>query len=228
MLEVFIQKRRRRFTVDATFEVSAGESVGLFGPSGAGKSTVLSCIAGIASPDSGVVRWNGVEMLGLPPYRRPFGYLTQDALLFPHLSAGANIAFGLTPASAAHSLLEQIKEEFALRDLWRLRPGELSGGQAQRVAMARMLARAPRVVLLDEPFFGLDRIVVRELIGSLRRWIAQHKCAMIVVDHQEQVLRALCPFVNVMAEGRIVQRGSWDDVSRAPADPAVAALLRPL
>src|SRR5579863_4827242 len=110
MLEVALRKRRRRFTVDAALEVKAGESVGLFGPSGAGKSTVLSCIAGITRPDSGVVRWNGVEMLGLPPYRRPFGYLTQDALLFPHLTAGANVAFGLSRAANATSLLEQIKE----------------------------------------------------------------------------------------------------------------------
>lgn len=228
MLEATIVKRRPRLTVDAAIHVGAGERVGLFGPSGAGKSTVLSCIAGIERPDRGAILWNGADVTEQPVDRRPFGYLTQEALLFPHLTVAQNIAYGLAGAANARARLAAIADAFGLQDLWGSHPAALSGGQAQRVALARMLARTPRVVLLDEPFFGLDRIIVRELIGLLHRWSAEHECAMIVVDHQDQVLRALCPTVFVMTDGRVVQRGSWAQIADAPAAPAIEALLKPL
>ena len=230
MLEAHVVKRRRQFVVDASLAIARGESAALFGPSGAGKSTFLSCVAGLERPDSGTIVWEARVLFpaaaAVPA--RPFGYLAHDPALFPHMTVARNVAFGVAGVADRPQLLAQLRDAFRLADLWSARPAELSAGQARRVALARMLARRPAVVLLDEPFSGLDRVVVRELIALLRRWQAEHAFAMLVVDHQEHVLRALCSVVYVMEQGRIVQAGSWDQIDRAPATATLSALLSPL
>jgi molybdate transport system ATP-binding protein len=235
MLKAHIIKKRRDFTLDVAFEVEAGSSVGLFGASGAGKSTVLACIAGIEAPDGGFVQLNGLQLFppSLPLHHRPLGYLTQEPGLFPHLSVSENISFGISRETAATSGQQQwiatLRDRLQLSALWNAPASLISGGQARRVALARMLARKPRLVLLDEPFAGLDRQLVRELIDDLIFWSRQIGFSMIAVDHQAEVLQRLCPQQAVVIEqGKIVQRGSWCELHNAPATPLLQSLLAPL
>ena len=235
MLKAHIIKKRRDLQVEVTLELEAGSSVGLFGASGAGKSTVLACIAGIESPDGGSVRLNGLQLFppSLPLHRRPLGYLTQEPGLFPHLSVNENISFGIPRELAATSGQQQwiatLRDRLQLSALWNAPAALISGGQARRVALARMLARKPPLVLLDEPFAGLDRQLVRELIDDLIFWSRQIGFSMIAVDHQAEVLQRLCPQQAVVIEqGKIVQRGSWCELHSAPATPLLQSLLAPL
>jgi molybdate transport system ATP-binding protein len=232
MLDAHIIKRRRDFAIDVALHAHRGEAVGLFGASGAGKSTVLSCIAGLEQPDRGYVRLG--EMQLFPPplalHRRPIGYLTQGANLFPHLSVRDNVCFGLARRRAAEeeAWLSELRERLGLERIWRVAASRISGGQARRVALARMLARRPPLVLLDEPFTGLDRHVVRELIDDLLIWQRGERFTMIVVDHQAQVVERLCPRAVVIENGHVVQHGTWDELYGAPATPLLAQLLKPL
>ncbi|HET8891216.1 MAG TPA: ATP-binding cassette domain-containing protein, partial [Candidatus Angelobacter sp.] len=187
MLKAHIIKKRRDLEVDVALELEAGSSVGLFGASGAGKSTVLACIAGIEAPDGGFVRLNGLQLFppSLPLHRRPLGYLTQDPGLFPHLSVSGNISFGISRETAVTSAHQQwiatLRDRLQLNSLWKAPASLISGGQARRVALARMLARKPPLVLLDEPFAGLDRQLVRELIDDLIFWSRQIGFSIIAV-----------------------------------------------
>ena len=235
MLKAHIIKTRRDLQVDVTLELEAGSSVGLFGASGAGKSTVLACIAGIEAPDGGSVRLNGLQLFppSLPLHRRPLGYLTQEPGLFPHLSVSENISFGISREAAAASGHQQwistLRDRLQLSALWNAPASLISGGQARRVALARMLARKPPLVLLDEPFAGLDRQLVRELIDDLIFWSRQIGFSMIAVDHQAEVLQRLCPQQAVVIEqGQIVQSGSWCELRKSPATPLLGSLLAPL
>ena len=235
MLKAHIIKKRRDLQVDVALELEAGSAVGLFGASGAGKSTVLACIAGIEEPDDGFVQLNGLQLFppSLPLHRRPLGYMTQEPGLFPHLSVAENIHFGISKSLAAtapqQQWIETLRDRLQLGPLWHAPAALISGGQARRVALARMLARKPPLVLLDEPFAGLDRQLVRELIDDLIFWSRQIGFSMIAVDHQAEVLKRLCPQQAIVLEqGRVVQRGSWSELCNAPATPLLGSLLAPL
>jgi ABC-type sulfate/molybdate transport systems ATPase subunit len=232
MLEVHIVKHRRDFTVDVQLELEPGRCFALFGASGSGKSTVLSCIAGIEQPDRGFVRWDGVSFYPppLPLHLRGAGYLTQDPHLFPHLTVERNIAFGLghRRSAAENDWLERLRDSLGLADFWKAPVSQISGGQARRASVARMLARRPPLVLLDEPFNGLDRQLVRELLDALMVWRREIGFSMIVVDHDSEILERLCSRVAVISRGRIVQEGTWAAVRAAPVDGLLDSLLRPL
>jgi ABC-type sulfate/molybdate transport systems ATPase subunit len=235
MLKAHIIKKRRDFGVDVALELEAGSAVGLFGASGAGKSTVLACIAGIEQPDDGFVQLNDLKLFppSLPLHRRPVGYLTQEPGLFPHLSVSENIHFGISKTLAATApqkqWIETLRDRLQLGPLWHAPASLISGGQSRRVALARMLARKPSLVLLDEPFAGLDRQLVRELVDDLIFWSRQIGFSMIAVDHQAEVLRRLCPQQTIVLEqGKIVQRGSWTELYNAPTTPLLGSLLAPL
>ncbi|HSY49941.1 MAG TPA: ABC transporter ATP-binding protein [Thermoanaerobaculia bacterium] len=235
MLEARIIKNRREISVDVSLALGRGQSLGLFGASGAGKSTVLACIAGIEEPDDGFVKLDNLQFFppSLPLHRRPLRYLTQEPGLFPHLSVGENISFGIAKAIAAEEeqrrWIATLRDRFQLGPFWNAPASLISGGQARRVGLARMLAGKPRLVLLDEPFAGLDRQLVRELIDDLVFWARTLGFSMIAVDHQAEVLKRLCPHQAIVLEqGRIVQQGSWDDLYRAPATPLLRSLLAPL
>lgn len=235
MLKAHISKKRRELTVDVSLHLERGRSLGLFGPSGAGKSTVLACIAGIEEPDGGHVQLNGVNFFppSLPLHKRSIGYLTQEPGLFPHLSVSENISFGIARERAADKKhiewVATLQHQLQLAPIWNAPAALISGGQARRVALARMLARKPPLLLLDEPFAGLDRALVRELIDDLLAWSKTIGFSMIAVDHQAEVLRRLCPQQAVVLEhGRIVQQGTWDELCAAPATSSLRALLAPL
>src|SRR6478609_1012599 len=235
MLKAHIIKKRRDLQVNVAIELQAGSALGLFGASGVGKSTVLACIAGIEEPDDGFVQLNGLQLFPppLPLHRRPLGYMTQEPGLFPHLSVSENIHFGIPRILAATAEQQRwiatLRDRLQLAPLWHAPASLISGGQARRVALARMLARKPPLVLLDEPFAGLDRQLVRELIDDLIFWGRQIGFGMIAVDHQAEVLQRLCPQQAVVIEqGKIVQRGNWCELHNAPATPLLQSLLSPL
>jgi ABC-type sulfate/molybdate transport systems ATPase subunit len=235
MLKAHIIKKRRDLQVDVELQLETGSALGLFGASGAGKSTVLACIAGIEDPDAGSVQFNGLDLFppSLPLHRRPLGYLTQEPGLFPHLSVAENITFGISRELAATAeqqhWIDTLRNRLQLAPLWNAPASLISGGQARRVGLARMLARKPPLVLLDEPFAGLDRQLVRELIDDLIFWAQTIGFTMIAVDHQVEVLKRLCPRqVAAIEQGKIIQRGCWNELYRDPATPLLASLLAPL
>lgn len=232
MLDAHVVKVRPRFTVDVALRVLSGEACGLFGASGAGKSTILACIAGAEAPDAGHVTLDGVTLFppSLPLHLRGIGYLTQDANLFPHLRVGENVRFGLTNGArdAGAAWIAELRDRLQLEPIWQEPASAISGGQARRVALARMLARKPRLVLLDEPFTALDRHLVRELLGALVHWQRELGFTMVVVDHESDVLARLCERVIAIEDGRMVQDASWDELRSEPATPLLARLLAPL
>src|SRR5262249_29067332 len=153
--------------------------------------------------------------------------------LFPHLSVSENINFGTPTARRAEpehtDWIATLRDRLQLSPVWNAPASFISGGQARRVSLARMLARKPPLVLLDEPFAGLDRQLVRELIDDLIEWSQLIGFSMIAVDHQAEVLRRLCPHqALVLEQGRVVQRGSWEELCAAPATPLLRSLLSPL
>ncbi|MGC2697398.1 MAG: ATP-binding cassette domain-containing protein [Candidatus Angelobacter sp.] len=235
MLKAQITKKRRDLEVNVALELGPRESLGFFGASGAGKSTVLACIAGIEEPDNGYVEVKGIKFFppSLPLHKRHIGYLTQEPGLFPHLSVSENISFGIPGNHASDKehldWIATLRDRLQLASLWDAPASLISGGQARRVSLARMLARKPQLVLLDEPFAGLDRQLVRELIDDLVFWSQTIGFSMIAVDHQAEVLRRLCPQQAVALEqGKIVQQGTWEELRRAPATPLLSSLLAPL
>lgn len=171
--------------------ISPGEVVTIMGPSGVGKSTLLSAITGTLSPDfalSGQIGLNGHDLTGLPPDKRGVGILFQDALLFPHLSVGANLAFGLKPGGTKaerRARIETTLAEVGLGGFAPRDPATLSGGQRARVALMRMLLSEPHALLLDEPFSGLDA----ELREQVRQLVFDHAKArglpVLLVTHDE-------------------------------------------
>jgi ABC-type sulfate/molybdate transport systems ATPase subunit len=235
VLKAQITKKRRDMTVRVALDLEPGCSLALFGASGTGKSTVLACIAGLEEPDEGIVEWGGLRLFPppLPLHRRPIGYLTQEPGLFPHLSVSGNVRFGVAGNHAADKEQERwiatLRDRLQLEPLWHAPASSISGGQARRVSLARMMARRPPLVLLDEPFAGLDRQLVRELIEDLLLWQKELNFSMIAVDHQAEVLQRLCPQEALVLEaGQVVQQGTWDELYRAPATPLLRSLLAPI
>jgi len=228
MLDCHIVKARSGFTVTVQFSVGSSR-LALFGPSGSGKSTILSCLAGIETPDDGYIKCGGQTWF--PPaialHRRSVGYLTQKERLFPHLSVGENVLFALNGVARQEqsAWIQEVCDRLALGSLWEARASELSGGQARRVALARTLCRKPALVLLDEPFAGLDRPLVRELAGVLKDWQRELGFTLLAVDHDPLVLETLCPDVIAVEQGQMIQRGSWDQLADRPASPVLRALL---
>lgn len=229
MLNAHIVKARRSFTVNVRIQLQPGERLGLFGASGAGKSTVLSCLAGIETPDAGEIFFRDRCLFppGLPLHQRPLAYLTQSDWLFPHLSVVENVCFGMKNhrSDGANEWIDELKKRLDLSSLWNESARKLSGGQARRVALARMLARRPQLVLLDEPFTAIDRITMNNLICALLEWQAALGFTMIAVDHRAGILEQLCTRVAAIESGRIVQEGSWSSLAAAPATPLLARLL---
>jgi ABC-type sulfate/molybdate transport systems ATPase subunit len=229
MLDARIVKARLNFTVDVRIKLDDGESLALFGASGAGKSTVLSCLAGFETPDNGYIQLDDSRLF--PPSRalhqRPLGFLSQNDLLFPHLSVAENVCFGLPDyhRNGSRHWVEELKTRLRLDAVWDESPRQISGGQARRVALARMLARRPPLLLLDEPFTALDRPATEDLIEVLLEWRAALNFSLIAVDHRVEILNRLCTRAVVIERGYIIQEDSWQAIRAAPASPMLERLL---
>lgn len=205
----------------------------LFGPSGSGKTTVLRCLAGLEQPNTGRIHWSdevwfdAARGVHLAPQQRDIGFLFQDYVLFPHLSVAENIRFGLRrldPASQQRRLDEMISR-FELQGLQHRYPSEISGGQQQRVALARVLARRPRLLLLDEPLSALDELLREKLRRELRTVLAQFEIPVVLVTHDRLEAIALADTLAVMQDGLLCQSGRVETVISRPANPGVARLV---
>ncbi|MBV8774241.1 MAG: ATP-binding cassette domain-containing protein [Deltaproteobacteria bacterium] len=229
MLDAHIVKTRRAFTVDVRLRLGGGERLGLFGASGAGKSTVMSCLAGIEAPDAGRISFGELGLFppNLPLHRRPLAYLTQSDWLFPHLTVAENVCFGLYNGhyNGAKKWIDELTERLDLSRIWNAPVVHISGGQARRVALARMLARRPPVILLDEPFAALDRATTHKLIAAVLEWHLALGFILIAVDHRPEILEKFCTRAAVIESGQIVQEGAWSSLAAAPATALVARLL---
>ena len=216
---------------DVTLSVEAGEIVCLVGPSGCGKSTLLRVAAGLEPLQRGRVSIGSETMadatLTVPPERRNVGLVFQDYALFPHLSVRDNIAFGLREISAAdrRARTERALERTGLARWADVFPHELSGGQQQRVALARALAPRPRVVLLDEPFSGLDAQMRHRVRDDAAGILRESGVATLMVTHDSEEAMYIADRIAVMREGAIRQLGPPDDIYLHPSDPFVAAFF---
>lgn len=227
----FSGERGSSFLLDVEFVAAKGFTI-LFGASGAGKTTLLDCIAGLQSPEHGriaigdAVLFDSASRVNVPPNRRSVGYLLQSLALFPHLTVQQNVQYGLA-ALDAHEReyrCRAILESFRIAQLVSRRPGEISGGERQRVALARTLVTRPRVLLLDEPLTALDAVTRSQIVDDLRAWNAQRGIPILYVTHQRAEVFALGDSVIVLDAGRIVARGSPHEVLQRPQSETVAQL----
>jgi molybdate transport system ATP-binding protein len=221
--------------LDVGIEVPAGELVALLGPNGAGKTTLLKIVAGLLAPDRGRVLLDG-EVLDdvatgahVPVERRSVGYVFQDYLLFPHLSALENVAFGLRSRGTHKREARQHAREWLARvglaDHADARPRALSGGQAQRVALARALAIEPRLLLLDEPLAALDATTRLSTRRELRRQLDGYEGVRLLVTHDPLEAIALADRLVVLEDGRVSQAGSPTEISQRPRSRYIADLV---
>lgn len=211
------------------FNVHSGETLCLLGASGSGKSTILRIIAGIEPPDTGSILWNGVDMAGVPVYRRNFGLMFQDYALFPHLNVEENITFGLKMKRDA---TEDIRQETTaalarvnMTGFEKRRVTDLSGGEQQRIALARALAPQPGLLMLDEPLAALDRSTRLELQEELRRVLKEAGIPAIYVTHDQEEAIVVSDRLAILHEGKIVQCDRTEEVFRFPRSRWVAEFL---
>jgi molybdate transport system ATP-binding protein len=233
-LSARIVVQRGALSLDVEIEVADGEVLAVLGPNGAGKSTLLRVLAGLLPPDGGSVVLDGTTVWDddgahVPAHRRALGMVFQDHLLFPHLSVTENVAFGLRTRGVrkpdARAAAEAWLTRVGLDGLGGRRPGQLSGGQAQRAALARALVGDPRVLLLDEPLSALDartRLTVR---AELRRHLAEFAGSTVLVTHDPVDAMALADRVVVVEDGGVVQAGTPAEVNRHPRTDYVARLV---
>jgi ABC-type sulfate/molybdate transport systems ATPase subunit len=214
--------------VEVSMTAEAGQTVAVIGPNGAGKSSLVRALAGLV-PAEGRALLNGTDLLRLTARDRGVGMVFQDQVLFPHLSARANVAFGPRARgvrrSAAAAAADTWLGRLGIADLAGRRPRELSGGQAQRVAIARALATEPRLLLLDEPMAGLDVRVATALRIELARHLAAYDGITLLVTHDAIDALTLADRVLVVDEGRVAQQGTPEEVAQRPATDHVARLV---
>ena len=218
---------------DVALSVPAGQVTCLLGPSGCGKSTTLRIIAGVERQDAGRVFIDGALVCGdglhVPPERRSVGLMFQDFALFPHLSVAGNIAFGLPHAMEGRAArVDALLERVSLTGFGAKFPHELSGGEQQRVALARALAPRPRIMLMDEPFSGLDERLRDGIRDETLALLKEAGTAVLLVTHEPHEAMRMADEILLMRAGRIVQRGAPYNIYNAPVDRAAAAFFSDL
>ncbi|GGK75071.1 ABC transporter ATP-binding protein [Sphaerisporangium melleum] len=221
---------RPAFRLDIELHVGAGEVVALLGPNGAGKTTALRALAGLTGlSEGGHIELDGEPLHTLAVEHRPIGMVFQDYLLFPHLSALDNVAFGPRCRGAskadARRVAAELLDRVGLADKATARPRHLSGGQAQRVALARALAVRPRLLLLDEPLAALDAHTRLSVRSRLRHDLAGFDGATVLVTHDPLDAMVLADRLIVVEHGAIVQQGAPAEVARHPRTDYVARLV---
>ncbi len=232
-LEVKNLSRRfdgRAVVDDVSLTIEAGQVTCLLGPSGCGKTTTLRMIAGVDLQDEGSIWVDGAlvcdTVFRVPPERRAIGLMFQDFALFPHLSVAENIAFGLPKGAQARlKRVGELLERVSLSGFGPKYPHELSGGEQQRVALARALAPNPRILLMDEPFSGLDERLRDGIRDDTLSLLKEDGTAVLLVTHEPHEAMRMADEIALMRAGRIVQRGAPYNIYNAPADRAAAAFF---
>ncbi|MFF3865799.1 ABC transporter ATP-binding protein [Micromonospora sp. NPDC001898] len=235
LLDAHLVADRGGFHLDVALRVRAGEVVALLGPNGAGKTTALRVLAGLHPLTAGHLTLGGADLdrpdrrAWIPPERRPVGVVFQDYLLFPHLSARDNVAFGPrrrgADRRAARAVADAWLARVGLAEHARRRPRQLSGGQAQRVALARALAVDPTLLLLDEPLAALDARTRLDTRAELHRHLAAHPGATVLVTHDPLDALVLADRLVIVEDGRVVQTGDAATVTARPRTDYVARLV---
>jgi molybdate transport system ATP-binding protein len=221
MLRVDVTKTLGATTVEAAF-ASEGGVTALFGRSGAGKTSLINMIAGLLKPDRGRIEIDGEALddtekrIHVPPHRRRIGYVFQDARLFPHLSVAQNLDYGRRMNGLTFDTAEQtrITTLLDLEDILQRRPGKLSGGEKQRVALGRALLSRPRLLLLDEPLGSLDEERKSDILPYLLRLRDQAGVPMVYVSHDPGEVRRLATKVIRLQDGKVVAKGGLEVLDR--------------
>jgi molybdate transport system ATP-binding protein len=210
----------RQFTLTARFKAAPGITI-IFGPSGSGKSTLLAAVAGLLTPQSGHVKlgdevwFDAAAGVSQPVERRGLAFVFQSLALFPHMTALDNVDYGIdrrVPRAQRRERAREMLARMRVSHLAERRPRTFSGGEAQRVALARAFARAPRLVLLDEPFSALDRELRRDFVDDVRAYIAEAGIGLLHVTHHRNEARALGDRVILLDGGTIRAQGGVDDL----------------
>ncbi|WP_326797200.1 ABC transporter ATP-binding protein [Streptomyces sp. NBC_01808] len=228
-LDARLVVERGAFRLDVALTARPGDVLALLGPNGAGKTTALRALAGLVPLTDGHLRLDAAALDRTPPEDRPVGVVFQDYLLFPHLSALDNVAFG--PRCHGATKAEARAEAAAwlarmdLAEHAAAKPRRLSGGQAQRVALARALATRPRLLLLDEPLAALDARTRLEVRAQLRRHLAGFEAVAVLVTHDPLDAMVLADHLVVIEDGRVVQQGAPTDIARHPRTDYIAHLV---
>jgi molybdate transport system ATP-binding protein len=221
----------QEFVLDVAFEAAAGFTI-LFGASGAGKTTLLDCAAGLTTPDAGRISigdrvlFDSSQKTEVAVASRRVGYVFQSLAIFPHMSVEENVSYGLTHFTREEraARVAAILEAFRIAPLARRSAREISGGEAQRTALARTLVTDPEILLLDEPLAALDAPTKAQIIDDLREWNRAHQIPILYVTHSRDEVFALGERVIVLDAGRIVAQGTPHEVMMAPMQETVAQL----
>jgi ABC-type Fe3+/spermidine/putrescine transport system ATPase subunit len=212
---------------DVSLTVADSEIVAVLGPSGSGKSTLLRTVAGLVEPDAGTIKWNGQSITDIPTHRRGFGLMFQGYALFPHMTVAENVGFGLKMTGRA-DLSAKVEEALSWVGLEGFGPRQvesLSGGEQQRVALARTLAPHPDLVMLDEPLGALDRNLRQKLVIDTRRVLEEREVTAVVVTHDREEAVAMSDRLALMRQGTIVQTGHLADLLANPANEWVSEFI---
>ncbi len=217
------------FRARYTLSVPAGALCGLIGPSGGGKTTLLHAIAGFEPPIAGTLRFAGQDLIGLEPAKRPLSILFQEHNLFPHLTATENVGLGLDPrlrlSAEQRDAVERALERVGLSGLGARRPGMLSGGQRQRVALARALARRQPLMLLDEPFSGLDPGLRQEMIALIDALRREEGLTVLVSLHTPEDIGDAADLMAFVADGEVRDAAPPAEMLRPGRNPAIDRYL---
>ncbi|WP_417701348.1 ABC transporter ATP-binding protein [Pseudomonas sp.] len=218
-----------RIFTDINIEIGQGQFITLLGPSGCGKSTLLRCIAGLTAVDGGQILLDGQDLVPMPPQKRGIGMVFQSYALFPNMTVAQNVAFGLrmqkVPAASANKRVSEVLELVELNDYAGRYPHQLSGGQCQRVALARSLVTRPRLLLLDEPLSALDARIRKHLREQIRAIQRELGLTTIFVTHDQEEALVLSDRIVLMNGGQIVQSGDAETLYTAPADAFAAGFI---
>lgn len=208
--------------------VEPGEITALLGPSGCGKSTTLRAIAGLVTPISGTIRFGEEDVTCAPPWKRDLGLVFQNHALFPHLSVAKNVEYGLRrrlPKAERRARVAEMLALVGLQEFADVHPGQLSGGQSQRAALARALAPNPRILLLDEPFSALDANLRDRMRTEVESIIRKVGVTTIMVTHDQDEAMSMADRVAIMAEGRILEVAAPEEIFRHPVHAYTARFV---
>ncbi len=227
-----VRRLSNGFALDAEFGAGPGFTM-ILGPSGGGKTTLLNCIAGFERPDAGRivvgarVLFDSRSKIDMPAPRREIGYVFQNLALFPHLTVEQNVEYGIVnlPARERRERMMTMLESFRIAHLLRRKPGEISGGERQRTALARALVTTPALLMLDEPLVALDATIKSKILDDLRNWNATHEIPILYVTHSPAEAFTLGERVVVIEAGKILAQGMPNDVLKSPRHETVAQVV---